>query len=168
MSRARGSARGAADRDPGPALRVERRVRAGWQPTRADFRGWAGAALGRAAARSALDVRLVGPTESRALNARHRGHDHATNVLSFPALPSAVRVAGWLGDLVLCPALVRAEARAQGKSVRAHWAHLVVHGVLHLLGFDHEQSAQARRMERREIACLRRLGIANPYRATER
>ena len=153
---------------PGPALRVERRVRAGWQPTRADFRGWAGAALGRAAARSELGLRLVGPAESRSLNACYRGHDHATNVLSFPALPSATSVAGWLGDLVLCPAVVRAEARAQGKSARAHWAHLVVHGVLHLLGFDHEHPQQARRMERREIACLRRIGIANPYRATER
>ncbi len=69
---------------------------------------------------------------------------------------------------MLCPAVVRAEARAQRKSARAHWAHLVVHGVLHLLGFDHERPEQARRMERREIACLRRLGIANPYRATER
>jgi probable rRNA maturation factor len=159
--------RARAGRRPGPALHVERRVRAGWQPTRPDFRGWAGMALGRAASRSALHVRLVGPAESRALNARHRGQDHATNVLSFPALPSATRVAGWLGDLVFCPALVRAEARAQRKSVRAHWAHLVVHGVLHLLGFEHERPAQARRMERREIACLRRLGIANPYLPTE-
>jgi probable rRNA maturation factor len=157
-----------AHHEPVPSLQVERRVRAGWQPTRADFRGWAGAALGRAAARSALSVRLVGPAESRSLNARHRGCDHATNVLSFPALPSAARVAGWLGDLVLCPAVVRAEARAQRKSARAHWAHLVVHGVLHLQGFDHEHPVQARRMERREIACLRRLGIANPYRAMER
>ncbi len=109
-------------------------------------------------------MRLVGPTESRGLNCRYRGHDHATNVLSFPALPAATAVAGWLGDLVLCPAVVRDEARAQHKSARAHWAHLVVHGVLHLRGFDHERPAQARRMERREIASLRRLGIANPYR----
>jgi probable rRNA maturation factor len=155
-------------RAPEPALQVVRRVRTGWQPTAADLRGWAGAALGRAAARSALHVRLVGPAESRALNARYRGHDHATNVLSFPALASAAGAAGWLGDLVLCPALVRAEARAQHKSARSHWAHLVVHGVLHLIGFEHELPAQARRMERREIACLRRLGFANPYRAPER
>jgi probable rRNA maturation factor len=147
---------------------VVRRVRAGWQPTAADFRDWAAAALGRAAAGRELAVRLVGITESRALNARYRGRDRATNVLSFPALPSATAVAGWLGDLVLCPAVVRAEARAQHKSARAHWAHLVVHGVLHLTGFDHERPAQARRMERREIASLRRLGIANPYRPSER
>jgi probable rRNA maturation factor len=168
MSPARSALRANARSAPGPALRVVRRVRAGWQPTVADFRGWAGAALGRAAARSELDVRLVGPGESRALNARYRGHDHATNVLSFPALPSAAAVAGWLGDLVLCPAVVRSEARSQHKSARAHWAHLVVHGVLHLRGLEHELPAQARRMERREIACLRRLGFANPYRAPER
>jgi probable rRNA maturation factor len=168
MTPARRAVRVAAGPEAGPALRVERRVRAGWQPKRAEFQGWARAALGRAARRSGLDVRLVGPAESRALNACHRGQHHATNVLSFPALPSAASVTGWLGDLVLCPAVVRAEARAQRKSARAHWAHLVVHGVLHLLGFDHERPEQARRMERREIACLRRLGIANPYRATER
>jgi probable rRNA maturation factor len=151
-----------------PGLSIVRRVRSGWQPTAADFRCWASAALGRAAAGRELAVRLVGRSESRALNARYRGEDHATNVLSFPALPSASAVAGWLGDLVLCPAIVRVEARAQHKSARAHWAHLVVHGVLHLMGFEHEVPAQARRMERREIASLRRLGIANPYRALER
>jgi probable rRNA maturation factor len=168
MNRPRGKPHASVPSAPGPGLSVARRVRAGWQPTSADFRAWAAAALGRAAARHELAVRLVGPTESRALNVRYRGSDRATNVLSFPALPSATAVAGWLGDLVLCPAVVRAEARAQHKSARAHWAHLVVHGVLHLAGFDHEQPGEARRMERREIASLRRLGIANPYRAPER
>jgi probable rRNA maturation factor len=70
-----------------------------------------------------------------------------------------------LGELVICPAVLRAEARAQGKSARAHWAHLVVHGVLHLIGYDHERPAAAQRMERREIRTLRRLGYANPYRS---
>ena len=69
-----------------------------------------------------------------------------------------------LGDLVICPQVLRAEAREQGKTLRAHWAHLVVHGALHLIGYDHERDADARRMERREIAVLRRLGFANPYR----
>jgi probable rRNA maturation factor len=71
-----------------------------------------------------------------------------------------------LGDLVICPAIVRAEARAQHKSARAHWIHLVVHGVLHLVGYDHERDDEALRMERREIRVLRGLGIANPYRVS--
>jgi probable rRNA maturation factor len=82
--------------------------------------------------------------------------------LSFPAaqLPGPERP---LGDLVICPQVLRAEAREQRKSLRAHWAHLVVHGTLHLVGYDHEREADATRMERREIAVLRRLGFANPY-----
>jgi probable rRNA maturation factor len=69
-----------------------------------------------------------------------------------------------LGDLVICARLLRTEARAQAKTLRAHWAHLIVHGALHLIGYDHERDADARRMQRREIAVLRRLGFANPYR----
>jgi probable rRNA maturation factor len=70
-----------------------------------------------------------------------------------------------LGDLVICPQVLRAEARQQRKTLRAHWAHLVVHGSLHLVGYDHEEPAEAQRMERREIVILRRLGFANPYRS---
>ena len=77
----------------------------------------------------------------------------------------AVRRRAPLGDLVICARVLRAEARAQRKTLRAHWAHLVVHGALHLIGYDHERDADARRMERREIAVLRRLGFANPYRS---
>jgi len=111
---------------------------------------------------------MVGRAESRRLNGRFRGRDKATNVLSFPAAPlpaGAAAAARPLGDLVICPPVLRAEARAQQKTLRAHWAHLVVHGMLHLLGYDHERSRDARRMERREIAVLRRLGFANPYRS---
>jgi len=112
---------------------------------------------------------MVGRAESRRLNAHFRGRDQATNVLSFPAAPlpadAAVLPARPLGDLVFCPPVLRAEARAQEKTLRAHWAHLVVHGTLHLLGYDHERPNDARRMERREIAVLRRLGFANPYRS---
>jgi probable rRNA maturation factor len=105
------------------------------------------------------------------LNAHYRGKDYATNVLSFPAPPlPAPAVAAddprALGDLVICPQVLRREAREQQKSLRAHWAHLVVHGALHLIGYDHERSADARRMERREIAVLRELGFANPYVST--
>ena len=141
---------------------------------------WASAALGRRAKGSELAVRIVGLEESRRLNGRYRGHDRPTNVLSFPvhatlagargtshrgplaALPGAL--AKPLGDLVICPSIVRAEARAQRKALRAHFAHLVVHGALHLIGYDHERPREARRMERREVSVLKRLGFANPYR----
>jgi probable rRNA maturation factor len=147
-------------------------------PSAAQIRAWAGAALGRRAAGRELAVRIVGRTESRRLNRRFRGRDAPTNVLSFPATaaswPPDVRARGDardaaapLGDLVLCSAVVVDEARDQGKAVRAHWAHLVVHGTLHLIGYDHERLADARRMERREISVLRDLGFANPYRSAE-
>jgi probable rRNA maturation factor len=99
-------------------------------------------------------------------------------VLSFPAaeLPAGRSKAPQaplddpiirpLGDLVICPDVLRAEAREQHKSLRAHWAHLVVHGALHLVGYDHEDPADANRMERREVSVLRRLGFPNPYRSS--
>jgi probable rRNA maturation factor len=148
-----------------PAVGLVRRVRGGWLPAARDLRRWAGAALGARAAQCEISVLLVGPRASRALNTRYRGRDRPANVLSFPAPANAAPAAGLLGDLVICPAVLRAEARAQHKSERAHWAHLVVHGVLHLAGYDHERQRDAQRMERREIRVLRGLGIANPYRA---
>jgi probable rRNA maturation factor len=135
------------------------------------LRRWAGAALGARGAGRELALQTVGPRRMRSLNRRYRGKDKATNVLAFPApvqhLPAAARAATLpLGDVVICPAVLRREAREQGKAERAHWAHLVVHGALHLAGYDHERDADARRMERREIAVLRALGFSNPYRAT--
>ncbi len=154
--------------EPRPVrLEVQRRVRA-WAPRNSDFARWAAAALGRRGAKREIAVRVVGPAESRRLNARYRGKDKPTNVLSFPAaaLPTAAAEAPVpLGDLVICAQVVRTEALAQGKPLQAHWAHLVVHGALHLLGYDHESEPDARRMERREISVLRALGFANPYRS---
>jgi probable rRNA maturation factor len=146
---------------------LQKRVRT-WAPRRADIAAWTTAALGRRARNRELSVRVVGRAESRKLNAHYRGKDHPTNVLSFPATTLPARVARTaepqpLGDLVICPQVLRNEAREQQKSLRAHWAHLVVHGALHLIGYDHERSADARRMERREIAVLKQLGFANPY-----
>jgi probable rRNA maturation factor len=149
-------------------VELQRRVQA-WSPAQAELATWASVALGRRAAGRELGVRVVGPSESRRLNSRFRGKDHPTNVLSFPAAPlpaSALSEARPLGDLVICPQVLRAEAREQQKSLRAHWAHLVVHGALHLIGYDHGREAEASRMERREIRVLRRLGFANPYRST--
>lgn len=150
------------------SLRVD--VQAGvkaWAPRARDIAIWAGTAIGRRAAGGELGIRVVGSAESRRLNARYRGRDKPTNVLSFPPAPLPGRASAQsrpLGDLVICAQVVRAEAREQKKSLEAHWAHLVVHGALHLIGYDHERDAEAKRMERREVAVLRRLGFANPYR----
>ena len=143
---------------------VQRRVR-GWAPRTGDVVLWAGSALGRRASGAELGVRVVGPAESRRLNARYRGKDKPTNILSFPTelAPTVTSGPRPLGDLVICAQVVRSEAREQGKALRAHWAHLVVHGALHLIGYDHECEPHARRMERREITVLRGLGFANPY-----
>ncbi|MGH8198713.1 MAG: rRNA maturation RNase YbeY, partial [Steroidobacteraceae bacterium] len=108
-----------------------------------------------------LGIRVVGAGESRRLNERWRGRPAPTNVLSFPAAP-ALR-GRQLGDIVVCAPVVAREAREQGKALSAHWAHMIVHGTLHLLGFDHVRAADAKRMEGRERALLRRIGIADPY-----
>jgi probable rRNA maturation factor len=146
---------------------MQRRVNA-WSPSRRELALWASTAAGRRAAGRELGLRVVGAPESRRLNAHFRGRDKPTNVLSFPPprLPRAAAGASQpLGDLVICARVLRAEARAQEKTLRAHWAHLIVHGTLHLVGYDHERDADAQRMERREVAVLRRLGFANPYRS---
>lgn len=147
----------------GAAVSVSRQVRSGWMPPARDFRLWADTVLGPAAGGHEISVLLVGERRSRTLNAHYRGRDKSTNVLSFPAPRVPARSSGLLGDLVICPAVLRAEARAQQKDVRAHWAHMVVHGLLHLMGYDHQREPDARRMERREVRVLRQLGIANPY-----
>jgi probable rRNA maturation factor len=139
----------------------------GWSPPRRELSRWASAALGRRGVGRELGVCTVGPSESARLNARYRGRNRPTNVLSFPlALPSPVSAALPLGELVICPRVLREEARNQAKTLRAHWAHLIVHGALHLAGYDHEKDADARRMERREIAVLKSLGFPNPYRSS--
>ncbi len=111
-----------------------------------------------------LTIRIVGAAESRKLNRTYRGKDKPTNVLSFPALSSSAEPGlQELGDLAICAPVVAREAREQGKNPRAHWAHMVVHGVLHLLGYDHEDDRDAEVMESREIKILSQFGYANPY-----
>ena len=147
-------------------IELSRRVR-GWLPARRELARWVSVAAGRGARGGELGVCVVGPAESARLNARFRGRAAPTNVLSFSAAAAAhTPVAGLraLGELVICPRVLSEEARAQAKTLRAHWAHLVVHGTLHLIGYDHQHRRDARRMERREIAVLRRLGFGNPYR----
>jgi probable rRNA maturation factor len=149
-----------------PALRVDvARRTAQPAPGARLLTAWASAALGaRVASGAEIAVQVVTPAASRRLNHRYRGKDSPTNVLSFPAAAPPGARPRPLGDIVICPAVLKREAREQGKAERAHWAHLVVHGTLHLVGYDHENDADASRMERREIAVLRRLGYPNPYR----
>ena len=131
-------------------------------PDEVRLRGWIEAALQRPYEALEQTLRIVGEAESRELNRRYRGKDAATNVLAFPVDAEYLDY-DCLGDLVICAPLVAAEAAAQGKSEDAHWAHLVVHGMLHLQGFDHHEPAAARAMERLEIKILGTLGYTNPY-----
>jgi probable rRNA maturation factor len=139
---------------------------------------WAKAAFAhhpraRRAGDAALTVRVVGAAESRRLNRTWRGKDKPTNVLSFPAGPlpaassrgqrGAATEPQPIGDLAICAPVVAREAREQGKPVPAHWAHMVVHGVLHLLGYDHENERDAAIMEAREVRILAQFGYPDPY-----
>ena len=136
-------------------------------PAAVSFRKWVGAALDSRIREADLAIRIVGTKEARALNKHYRGKDYATNVLSFPAdlpegLPEGVRLP-LLGDLVICAPVVEREAREQSKPLAAHYAHLTVHGALHLLGWDHENDCDAECMEQLERDILSTLGIADPY-----
>ena len=136
-------------------------------PAAASFRKWAAAALTGRIRAANLAIRLVDEKEGRALNHHYRGKDYATNVLSFPAelpegLPDNVRLP-LLGDLVLCAPVIAREAREQGKPLNAHYAHLTVHGCLHLLGWDHEAPREAEAMEQLEREILAGLGLPDPY-----
>jgi probable rRNA maturation factor len=145
-------------RDAAPALSlsVQYASNAPELPTRPQVRRWAKAAL---LGDATVTVRFVDGIEGRALNAEYRGKDYATNVLTFVYDDDEPRA----GDIVLCAPVVRKEADAQGKTVAAHYAHLVVHGMLHLQGFDHERPAEAAAMEARETAILARLSLPDPY-----
>lgn len=133
-------------------------------PTSARFAAWAEAALRAARRRKGeISIVLVDEPEGREMNRQYRSRDYATNVLSFPVeLPTGVR-SPLLGDLVVCTPVVAREAAEQGKKIADHYAHMVVHGCLHLLGYDHIDDADAERMEAIETRVLAKLGIADPY-----
>jgi len=133
-------------------------------PAPDQIRRWIEAALAGQRARAELSVRLVDELEGTDLNKRFRGRRGATNVLSFPFEPlPGLGECDLIGDLVICAPIVAREAQEQGKTLDAHWAHMLVHGVLHLLGYDHQDAADTEQMEGLETRILCRLGFPAPY-----
>ena len=129
-------------------------------PEKSQFKKWAQAAL---RVDTELTIRIVDAQEALELNSTYRGKDYATNVLTFPLTEEPIL----MGDIIICAPVVAAEANAQHKDLMAHYAHLTVHGMLHLCGFDHENEYQAELMESLEVQILTKLGYANPYLITE-
>ncbi|MGB5473809.1 MAG: rRNA maturation RNase YbeY [Gammaproteobacteria bacterium] len=142
---------------------VQFAVSAAGTPSADEIRQWAELALQDHDRRAELVVRIVDEAEITALNRQYRGKDGSTNVLSFPCEGFAGVPSDLLGDVVICAPVVAAEAATQGKPLAGHWAHLVIHGVLHLLGYDHQHATDADHMERRESALLTGLGYPNPW-----
>jgi probable rRNA maturation factor len=144
-------------------LVVQRASRARGLPRTLSLREWTRAALfGSGTGTAEVTIRLVDEHESADLNKRYRGKRGATNVLSFTYVPASAK-AGLVGDLVICAPVVQREAALQDKRARAHWAHMVVHGILHLRGYDHVNKTDAEKMEALEIRTLKRLAFPDPY-----
>ncbi len=131
-------------------------------PVQQDFETWVNAALVQKFDNLEQTIRLVGEAESRALNSQYHAKNAPTNVLSF-TVENAYLDYECLGDLVICAPVVEQEARQQGKPLPAHWAHMVIHGMLHLQGYDHQNAAEADEMEALEAKILSTLGYTNPY-----
>jgi probable rRNA maturation factor len=152
------------DQDAGtPVIEVQYAVAGDMLPSPDTIRCWVSHVLQGGEDNVELVVRLVDEAEMTALNQRYRGKSGVTNVLSFPYEPLPGVSTGLLGDVVVCAPVVAEEAVRQGKPLEAHWAHLVMHGVLHLQGYDHHHEPDARRMEALEARLLAGLGFADPY-----
>lgn len=147
--------------DPRLELNIQFAVKAADMPSRADFRRWAKAAL---LGDASVALRIVDADEGGNLNRDYRGKDYATNVLTF-AYGAAAEGEPLSGDIVICAPVVAHEAAEQGVSLHAHYAHLTVHGLLHLQGYDHECDAEAVAMESIESFIMQRLGFSDPYAA---
>ncbi|HVA55851.1 MAG TPA: rRNA maturation RNase YbeY [Gammaproteobacteria bacterium] len=146
-----------------PRVTLQKATREKNLPSAGDFNRWVSTALAGKREAAEMTIRIVDEDEGIELNRRYRHIDSATNVLSFPAqLPAGV-TSGLLGDLVMCAPVVIREAKEQAKQTQAHWAHLTIHGTLHLLGFEHESGSQAVKMESLETTMLASLGYPDPY-----
>ncbi len=143
-------------------IEIQRASTATDLPRDSDFQRWASAAL-LDIEKTSVVIRLVDPAESRQLNNDYRGVDKPTNVLSFPFEAPAEIADEFLGDMIICAPVVEQEARQQNKPLKAHWAHMVTHGMLHLQGYDHQNDPQAEEMERLEGEILATLGFPDPY-----
>lgn len=132
-------------------------------PTDQKIRKWVRTALADHLAAAGLTIRIVGKKEGAMLNEKWRKKTGPTNVLSFPFAGDKMLASNLLGDIVICAPVISREAKAQNKSLESHWAHIVIHGTLHLLGYDHIKIKAADRMEKLEINLLKSLGYANPY-----
>jgi len=146
-------------------LEVQYAISKGDLPAQTDLQHWAAAAIGNIKGQAELVIRIVDEAESATLNQQYRSKPGATNVLSFPFQAPPPIESNLLGDLVICAPVVSKQAAEQHKTERAHWAHMVVHGTLHLLGYDHMQPAEAAEMEHMEIEILAQLGFSDPYRS---
>ena len=149
--------------DQHQAVDIQYAVTVDGMPEESEIRQWVLQTLPEQNKASELTIRVVDEAEITALNRQYRGKEGATNVLSFPyeAIPGVA--SDLLGDVVICAPVVASESVAQSKPLDAHWAHIVIHGVLHLLGYDHHQDDEAHKMEARETELLDSLGYANPY-----
>ncbi|MGZ8271607.1 MAG: rRNA maturation RNase YbeY [Methylophilus sp.] len=145
---------------PNLSLSVQYAINQEGLPSRRQLKKWVKAAL---RVDTEVTIRIVDEEEGRMLNSSYRGKDYATNVLTFPL----TEVPHLMGDIIICAPVVESEAHAQNKSIEAHYAHLTVHGVLHLHGYDHITEPQAELMESLEVTILQKLGYANPYRILE-
>jgi probable rRNA maturation factor len=133
------------------------------QPSAEQIQLWVDTALADIEHDTEIVVRIVDEQESAELNQQYRHKQGATNILSFPVeIPEGIDL-NLLGDLVICAPVLAKEAHQQNKSIEHHWAHILIHGVLHLLGYDHLDDEQAEEMENKEIALLQKLNIPNPY-----
>jgi len=149
-------------------LEIQRVVDSADIPSDTELQSWVELALHDYSADAEVVIRIVDNAEISALNQQYRHKQGATNILSFPfEVPEGVEGIDLLGDLVVCSSVLEQEANSQGKPLKNHWAHIIIHGILHLLGYDHIEESDANEMEAKEVLMLQKIYINNPYQEQE-